>query len=86
MNGLWHKGSVGRAVRGELHILDEQGTELPPHHTGTVYFANGGQFLYHNDPAKTARATQRQGDGRRLATSGMSTRKAISISPTGATK
>ena len=58
---LWHKGSVGRAVRGELHILDEQGTELPPHHTGTVYFANGGQFLYHNDPAKTARAHNDKG-------------------------
>ncbi len=58
---LGHKGSVGRAVRGELHILSDEGVELPPNHTGTVYFANGSQFQYHNDPEKTARAHNDRG-------------------------
>jgi acyl-CoA synthetase (AMP-forming)/AMP-acid ligase II len=58
---LQHKGSVGRAVRGELHIVGEDGIELPPHCTGTVFFANGGQFQYHNDAEKTARAHNEQG-------------------------
>src|SRR5271165_3349882 len=51
-----HQGSVGKAVRGELHILAEDGSELPPRQTGLVFFANGGELKYHNDPAKTARA------------------------------
>jgi long-chain acyl-CoA synthetase len=58
---LRHKGSVGKAVRGELHVIDERGDELPPYATGTVYFANGGQFEYHNDPAKTVRAHNDRG-------------------------
>jgi acyl-CoA synthetase (AMP-forming)/AMP-acid ligase II len=58
---LEHKGSVGKAVRGELHILSEEGTELPPHRDGLVYFANGGQLQYHNDPEKTARAHNDKG-------------------------
>ena len=48
-------------MRGELHILSDEGVELPPNHTGTVYFANGSQFQYHNDPEKTARAHNDRG-------------------------
>ena len=51
---LAHKGSVGRAALGELHICDENGSELPIGSEGEVYFANGHQFSYHNDPQKTA--------------------------------
>lgn len=51
---LEHPGSVGQPVLGELHICDEAGDELPIGETGAVYFANGHQFLYHNDPDKTA--------------------------------
>jgi long-chain acyl-CoA synthetase len=51
---LEHKGSVGRAMLGELHICDENGVELPRGSEGEVYFANGHTFAYHNDPAKTA--------------------------------
>ncbi|MFY7962019.1 MAG: AMP-binding protein, partial [Elsteraceae bacterium] len=51
---LTHKGSVGRAALGELHICDETGAELPIGAEGEVYFANGHQFSYHNDPQKTA--------------------------------
>jgi long-chain acyl-CoA synthetase len=56
-----HPGSVGRAVRGELHVLAEDGHELPPGETGLVFFANGGELRYHNDPAKTARAHNEKG-------------------------
>ncbi len=43
-----------RPSRGELHIVDEDGNELPPGEEGGVYFANGLQeFEYHNDPEKT---------------------------------
>jgi long-chain acyl-CoA synthetase len=53
---LEHKGSVGRAARGTMHIVDEDGTELPAGQVGTVYFEGGGSFRYHNDEAKTAGA------------------------------
>ncbi|ROO24526.1 acyl-CoA synthetase [Salinisphaera orenii MK-B5] len=48
------KGSVGRPTVGELHILDDDGRELPPGEIGTIYFANGPRFEYRNDPEKTA--------------------------------
>ena len=51
---LQHKGSVGRATQGQLHICDESGTELPQGETGLVYFSDGPVFTYHNDPARTA--------------------------------
>jgi acyl-CoA synthetase (AMP-forming)/AMP-acid ligase II len=51
---LAHRGSVGRAVFGELHILDEDGRELPPGQVGSIYVARSGRFVYHNDPEKTA--------------------------------
>ena len=55
---LAHKGTVGRAVIGELKICDdESGALLPQGQSGTVYFANGRPFKYHNDPAKTAGST-----------------------------
>jgi acyl-CoA synthetase (AMP-forming)/AMP-acid ligase II len=49
-----HKGSVGRAVLGELHIVGENDEEVPPGEVGTVYFAGGPKFEYHNDPGATA--------------------------------
>jgi long-chain acyl-CoA synthetase len=51
---LQHKGSVGRAVFGEAKILDDEGKELPAGEVGTIYFAGGHDFEYHNDPEKTA--------------------------------
>lgn len=53
---LSHKGSVGRAIHGEVHVLDEEGKELPPGQTGTVFFAKGSDFHYYKDPEKTASA------------------------------
>jgi long-chain acyl-CoA synthetase len=50
---LAHRGSVGKAVSGKLHILDDDGHVLPPRLEGLVYFEGGATFEYHNDPAKT---------------------------------
>ncbi len=58
---LAHRGTVGRAVVGEIKILDDDGTELPVGETGTVYFAGGPQFAYHNDTDKTQRAYNDRG-------------------------
>jgi long-chain acyl-CoA synthetase len=58
---LAHKGSVGRAIMAELKICDEEGEPLPVRAEGVVYFAGGGQFEYHNDPAKTAESRNRHG-------------------------
>ncbi len=58
---LTHKGSVGKAAYGVLHVCDEQGEDLPPGAEGLVYFEGGGAFEYHNDPAKTAEARNARG-------------------------
>jgi acyl-CoA synthetase (AMP-forming)/AMP-acid ligase II len=56
-----HKGSVGRATQGHLHICDESGEELPAGETGLVYFSDGPIFTYHNDPERTAQARNASG-------------------------
>ena len=65
---LQHKGSVGPALIGELHVLDDEGNELPPGEVGTVYFAPGGvlsdhspSFSYHKEPGKTSEAYNDRG-------------------------
>ena len=51
---LTHKGTVGRPLTGELHIVSDEGVEVAVGDEGTVYFSGGGEFSYHNDPDKTA--------------------------------
>ncbi|MEO8296431.1 MAG: AMP-binding protein [Burkholderiales bacterium] len=58
---LAHPGSVGRARRGVIHILDEAGGELPPGQAGRVYFAGATAFSYHGESGKTAQRTSEQG-------------------------
>jgi len=58
---LAHPGTVGRALLGEIRILDDEGRLLPAGETGTIYFANGPAFEYHNDPKKTAASRSREG-------------------------
>ena len=53
---LEHPGSVGRAMIGELRIVREDGQLAKPGEAGTVYFANGVPFVYHNDPERTREA------------------------------
>jgi acyl-CoA synthetase (AMP-forming)/AMP-acid ligase II len=56
-----HKGSVGRAVLGQVHIVGEDGRELRPGEVGAVYFAGGPRFEYHGDAALTAASRSREG-------------------------
>ncbi len=56
-----HKGSVGRAVFGKIHILDDDGNECAPDNIGHIYFETQRPFEYHNDPEKTKRAHSRKG-------------------------
>jgi acyl-CoA synthetase (AMP-forming)/AMP-acid ligase II len=59
---LAHKGSVGRSLFGEVHIMDEDGEkELTTGQVGLIYFANGPTFEYHNDPEKTAASRNSKG-------------------------
>jgi long-chain acyl-CoA synthetase len=58
---LAHKGTVGKAVMGTLRICDDAGNELPAGESGTVYFADGRVFEYHNDPRKTAESRHPNG-------------------------
>ena len=57
---LAHKGSVGKAELGSVHILGNCGRELAAGEIGDVYF-DGPEFAYHNDPEKTARSRSPQG-------------------------
>jgi acyl-CoA synthetase (AMP-forming)/AMP-acid ligase II len=58
---LSHRGTVGRAVIGQIKILDDDDQELPTGQIGAVYFADGFTFAYHNDPEKTKRAYNDRG-------------------------
>jgi len=58
---LAHPGSVGKSLLGELHIVGEDGNDAATGESGTIYFANGPVFEYHNDPKKTADARNEKG-------------------------
>jgi long-chain acyl-CoA synthetase len=58
---LAHPGSVGRALTGTVHILDEEGTALPAGERGQVWFESDVKFEYHSDPVKTANAYNDRG-------------------------
>lgn len=50
---LAHPGSVGRSLLGAVHIVGEDGEELPPGEDGQVWFESPNRFEYHGDPTKT---------------------------------
>ena len=58
---LAHRGSVGRCLTGEIHVLDDEGKDLPAGRPGVIYFAGGPSFEYHNDPEKTSESRSREG-------------------------
>ncbi|HEX5614630.1 MAG TPA: AMP-binding protein [Acidimicrobiia bacterium] len=61
---LAHPGSVGRTLLGPIHVLDDDGVELPAGEVGTVWFEplpGRGGFEYHKDPDKTAGAHDEHG-------------------------
>jgi acyl-CoA synthetase (AMP-forming)/AMP-acid ligase II len=58
---LSHPGSVGRAMVGTVHIMDDEGVEQAAGKTGDVYFSGGPAFTYHNDPERTAESRNQHG-------------------------
>jgi long-chain acyl-CoA synthetase len=58
---LAHKGTVGRVLLGELHVLDDAMQPCPAGTPGMLWFKTATPFEYFNDPEKTARA--RSADG-----------------------
>jgi long-chain acyl-CoA synthetase len=58
---LAHPGSVGKPMLGAVHILHEDGNELPAGQAGEIYFEGGYTFEYLNDAAKTAASRDTHG-------------------------
>lgn len=58
---LAHPGSVGKALTGIVHILDEDGNELPAGQAGEIFFEGGQDFEYLNDAEKTKAARDSHG-------------------------
>jgi long-chain acyl-CoA synthetase len=47
-------GTVGRSVTGPIHVVDDEGKELPSGEVGHLMFENPERFDYHKEPGKTA--------------------------------
>ena len=58
---LAHKGTVGKTVLGELHILDDELRECPTGVTGTIWFRTPTPIEYFNDPEKSGEVTSPDG-------------------------
>ncbi|MEM7020370.1 MAG: AMP-binding protein [Pseudomonadota bacterium] len=56
-----NKGSVGKVILGDLHILDEDGKPLPPGEPGEIWFKTATEFSYFNNAEKTKEATSADG-------------------------
>ena len=50
---LAHEGTVGMPIGCTLHIVGDDGDEVPNYESGTIFFEGGAEFQYHNDPDKT---------------------------------
>jgi acyl-CoA synthetase (AMP-forming)/AMP-acid ligase II len=59
---LAHPGTVGRAVRGDMLILDDDGRECPTGVDGTIWFRGATNFEYFDDPVKTAESRTADGE------------------------
>ncbi len=58
---LEHKGTVGKVLIGELHILDDDMKTLPQGEPGTLWFKAATPFSYFNDTEKTKESTSADG-------------------------
>ena len=50
---LAHRGTVGKVLSGELHVLDEAMRPLPRGVPGELWFKPANPFTYFNDPERT---------------------------------
>lgn len=58
---LQNKGSVGKVILGELHILDEDGNEVAEGESGELWFKRASEFSYFNNDEKTRESTSDDG-------------------------
>ncbi len=58
---LAHRGTVGRVLLGDLHILDENMKACAKGTPGTVWFKTASPFEYFNDPSRTSEARSPDG-------------------------
>jgi long-chain acyl-CoA synthetase len=58
---LAHKGTVGKVLLGELHVLDENRQPAPKGEPGELWFKTASPFVYFNDPERTQ--ASRSADG-----------------------
>jgi acyl-CoA synthetase (AMP-forming)/AMP-acid ligase II len=58
---LEHPGTVGSPIGCVLHIVGDDGEEVPPGESGTIFFEGGAQFEYHNDLEKTRQSRHQNG-------------------------
>jgi long-chain acyl-CoA synthetase len=58
---LAHRGTVGRVLLGELHVLDEDMRAVPTGTSGTLWFKTATPFEYFKDPVKTSQARSPDG-------------------------
>ena len=58
---LAHKGTVGRVLLGDLHILDDALRPVARGEAGQIWFKPSSTFEYFNDPGRTAAARSPDG-------------------------
>src|SRR3979409_1610998 len=58
---LAHRGTVGKVLLGELHVLDENMQPCPKETPGTLWFKTATPFEYFNEAAKTNEARSQDG-------------------------
>lgn len=59
---LAHKGSVGKVILGDIHILDDEMNPLPLGMPGTIWFKTATPFEYFNDQEKTTESKSADGE------------------------
>lgn len=58
---LRHPGSVGKSMTGQIHIVGDEGEELPIGEEGEVWFSTSRSFEYYREPEKTKQAWDERG-------------------------
>ena len=58
---LAHRGTVGRVLMGDIHILGDDMQPVPKGQTGEIWFKTANPFEYYQDPDRTAQT--RSADG-----------------------
>ena len=58
---LAHRGTVGRVLMGDLHILDDAMQPVATGETGEIWFKTANPFVYFSDPERTAQTRSPDG-------------------------